>query len=324
MSKATKLSTGDKFGKWTVLNTPPVRDNRGALWYECECECGTKKPLKASYLTSQNASSCRTCAQRSGARRIRAAHDPEMVSGSLFGPWTVVCPGPNDNVKKLTWLCRCKCGNEQYRSKKDLNSCRRRGDSSCTECRSYGAPKKPSDRAGQRFGLWEALEEDLSSTKRAWLCVCHGSTCGGHRAVVQTHNLLSGKSTRCRKCASAESSENLRSKVGVGDIFGPFRVTDANRDEKGCVSCECMKCGLKTQRPAYILKNHGSCGQCTRFEGMYQIDSIPVSVESLATESVTANMLYLRIRAEGVRKGGEIPLRVLSPGWKPPKRNHAK
>lgn len=54
---------------------------------------------------------------------------------------------------------------------------------------------------GQRFGSWKVLYR-IDGTRKGrvlWLCICD---CGGTGAV-HGHNLTTGRSTRCRSCASS-------------------------------------------------------------------------------------------------------------------------
>lgn len=55
--------SGQRFGKWTVLNEAG-RDGRGeALWY-CQCDCGRTKKITGFSLRSGHSKSCLHCARK--------------------------------------------------------------------------------------------------------------------------------------------------------------------------------------------------------------------------------------------------------------------
>ena len=53
--------TGQKFGRWTVLEFHSVAKGGAKRWL-CRCECGTVKPVQASSLKRGESRSCKKCA----------------------------------------------------------------------------------------------------------------------------------------------------------------------------------------------------------------------------------------------------------------------
>lgn len=88
--------TGKRFGRLTVLGQSRRR-GASILWH-CQCDCGKELDVLGSSLRAGNAVSC-------GCRRI------VDITGMTFGRLTVL--GQAGVVKnKMTWRCRCVCGNE--------------------------------------------------------------------------------------------------------------------------------------------------------------------------------------------------------------------
>ena len=48
--------TGQKFGRWTVLEKAPSKNK--AVYWICQCECGEIKEVKAASLRSGKSKSC--------------------------------------------------------------------------------------------------------------------------------------------------------------------------------------------------------------------------------------------------------------------------
>lgn len=97
--------TGCVFGKLSIISyfgplRPEHPKNKQHAW-NCLCECGNSKVIKAHYLTSGNIKSC-GCSQGWYRDRID-------LSGSIYGKWTVIRRGEKDYY----WLCRCECGVEK-------------------------------------------------------------------------------------------------------------------------------------------------------------------------------------------------------------------
>ena len=105
--------TGQKFGRWTVLQRVP---NHGkAVYWLCECECGTRKEVKAAHLRSGASTSC-GCRQKEIAREWIQNNIGKRanLTGQKFNHLTALkCVGTNKSGTTL-WECECDCANHTH------------------------------------------------------------------------------------------------------------------------------------------------------------------------------------------------------------------
>lgn len=99
--KANDL-TGQKFGRWTILEKTDKRDSGSIVWL-CECECGTKKEIRGTSLVAGETKSC-GCIQKID------------IANQRFGKLIAIKPTEESDL----WLCKCDCGNEKIVSKRNL------------------------------------------------------------------------------------------------------------------------------------------------------------------------------------------------------------
>ncbi len=104
-----------RYGRWLVLGEAPSRcykkENGGFMrkrFLFCECECGVRREIGFSYLTSKASTQCKPCGQKSGGIKNRKYGLKEQ-----YGRWTVLF---NYIMKKnlVFCECRCKCGNTRF------------------------------------------------------------------------------------------------------------------------------------------------------------------------------------------------------------------
>lgn len=101
MAKKTKDLTGMCFGKWKVIKfAPDVVYPSGQIQKQwlCECECGTRRVVRATNLKSGLTKSC------------GCANEVDL-SGKTFGQLEVLNFAGYYNNRRW-WLCRCSCGKE--------------------------------------------------------------------------------------------------------------------------------------------------------------------------------------------------------------------
>ena len=96
---SSKDLTGKKFGLLTVVKRSDKR-SRGAILWECNCDCGTKGfYANGTKLKSHNTSSC-------GCLR-RKYRD---LTGQKFGLLTVIKKTDKRKHGYVLWECNCDCG----------------------------------------------------------------------------------------------------------------------------------------------------------------------------------------------------------------------
>lgn len=109
-TKNFKDITGQKFGRWTVLERAP-NDGIYVRW-KCRCECGTIRDVLSNSLLAGTSLSC-------GCYKADVAHELHFIdlTGQQFGFLTVIKRiGTRKNTTgggSPVWLCRCECGNEK-------------------------------------------------------------------------------------------------------------------------------------------------------------------------------------------------------------------
>ena len=99
------IQIGDKIERWTVLERIS-RNSR--TYYVCECECGTKKEVRADHLKAGKSKSC-GCLQK----EVVKENTRIDLTGQQFGHLTVIGPGikPETNHQRgAYWTCQCTCG----------------------------------------------------------------------------------------------------------------------------------------------------------------------------------------------------------------------
>ena len=103
--------TGQKFGRWTVLNITDKRTkNRSIIWH-CKCQCGNEKDVDSYTLRSGQSKSCGCLNKEKAAQRCRQTRLD--LTGKRFGKLVALYPIysglKNEHTK---WHCKCDCGNE--------------------------------------------------------------------------------------------------------------------------------------------------------------------------------------------------------------------
>lgn len=103
--------TGQKIGRWTVLER--VENENNCVKWKCQCECGEIRNVFANSLLNGTSLSC-------GCYKADRAHELNFddLTGMRVGILTVIERAKEDYVspngsKSPQWLCKCDCGNEK-------------------------------------------------------------------------------------------------------------------------------------------------------------------------------------------------------------------
>ena len=115
---ATEDLSGQRFGRWTVLEQAPTRyskcgKTRSIMWL-CRCDCGTVKSVGARALKTGMSTSC-GCFQKERVSEVLT----DDLTGQKFGYLTVLSRNgswrPKNGAKcgiRAVWHCVCDCGQE--------------------------------------------------------------------------------------------------------------------------------------------------------------------------------------------------------------------
>ena len=177
----------------------------------------------------------------------------EDLTGMRFGRLTAIGRTHNKNGR-VTWLCKCDCGNYTTVTAKHLAS---KAIMSC------GCLLKelqtPIDLEGKKFGRWKVLELSNKKSKHGdiyWKCECE---CGTIREVM-ARGLTSGKTTSCG-CYREEFNKK-RSDIS-GNRFGKLvaiKPTDRRNGTNKIWELKC-DCGNITYADTGNLRS-GSTRSC--------------------------------------------------------------
>ena len=109
--------TGKRFGRLVVLRrTEDMVSPSGSkdVTWECQCDCGNIKNVRASSLKSGRTKSCGCLEEESRRKKRKYSSD---LTGQKFGKLTVVSQAESvfdDNGKEIIqWNCNCECGNSK-------------------------------------------------------------------------------------------------------------------------------------------------------------------------------------------------------------------
>lgn len=167
--------TGQRFGRLVVLGKNQEKSGKNSYW-DCLCDCGNKKTISRSDLTSGHTKSC-------------GCLKTENLTGKRFGKLVAIENVGIDKWGHVIWKCKCDCGNETIVRGSSLTS----GDTISCGCSHF------LDITGQRFGKLTAIKMSKphctsgGNTLTTWECLCD---CG-NMVTVTLNDLRSGKTKSC-------------------------------------------------------------------------------------------------------------------------------
>lgn len=177
--------TGQRFGSLLVVNRAENK-NESVMW-NCKCDCGNDVIISSSSL-KKGKKSC-------GCIKIIPKNFIDLT-GQRFGRLLVIAQAEtiySGNQSKVTWKCKCDCGNEVVVKGNALKS---------GVTQSCGCIKKTDEYRnrvfgsllGQKFQKLTVLKSiGVENERRYWLCQC---SCGKKR-VASTYQLTSGEVYDC-------------------------------------------------------------------------------------------------------------------------------
>lgn len=193
--------TGEKFGRWTVLNRAENRYGGQAYWL-CECECGTQKEVSGTFLRNGRSQSC-GCLQR----ELLSQKSQDNLLNQNFGELKVI-----EQIRKnglIRWKCLCSCGETCIKRGVELKS----GETlSCPKCAHInGAKKIQEDLVGKVFGKLKVINATSRRSYRSqiWECLCE---CGNIKYV-------SGRDLKYSKILSCGCSSQSKGEYEIETIL---------------------------------------------------------------------------------------------------------
>lgn len=113
--------TGCTIGKLKVLN----KERKDKItYYNCECECGTKKLIRGDALTKKNPTLSCGCINPS-------RYKSKDITGKRYGLLTAIKYIGKDKDNNELWECKCDCENTVTRTKNSLRDSKRLSNCGC-------------------------------------------------------------------------------------------------------------------------------------------------------------------------------------------------
>ena len=210
MGKLVDL-TGRIFGQFTVIERVKIPGEHESHW-KCKCTCGNEIIVIAGNLKKGTSKSCGcTAHERSAAARVID------LTGKQFGALTVLYMNDRDFSSRISWHCKCECGNE---CDVDANNLSSEHTKSCG-CRRKEIPSElfSKDLTGQVFGYLTAIKPvGRKNSRIVWKCKC---SCGNY-INVSAASLLHGDTTSCgcrRMSYGEEQIQQILDKEGIKYLY---------------------------------------------------------------------------------------------------------
>ena len=107
--------TGQKFGKWLVLERVHKQTSNQAAYWKCQCECGAIHEIAGIDLRAGKTVQCKHCAGLEKKKYIKtrshSINHKQQEIGKRYGN-LVVIEFAYQTLGGSMWKCRCNCGNE--------------------------------------------------------------------------------------------------------------------------------------------------------------------------------------------------------------------
>lgn len=109
--------TGQRIGKWTVIEKSNKKATNYNTYWLCQCECGTMQEICGADLRRGKSLQCKHCAgiiagkNLSSIKRIKLLIQNNDEVGKVYGRLTVL-EKVEQTLGGSIWRCKCSCGNE--------------------------------------------------------------------------------------------------------------------------------------------------------------------------------------------------------------------
>jgi hypothetical protein len=210
--------TGRRFGQLTALRLVPAPKRT----WECRCDCGKKRVVTSSQLTSGCTTTCGCWLER---RRLR-------LVGLIFGKLTVISGvQKKTSTERTLFLCRCTCGKELQVNGSHLVN----GHTQSCGCIRKGAPQ-PHKR--KPFGVAH-LNVLLGNYRR-------NAQTKGHAFKLSTSQFEALVRGECRYCGCKPETELKRKGLLAGWYYNGVDRLDNRQGyvPNNVVSC-CRTCNFR-------------------------------------------------------------------------------
>jgi hypothetical protein len=118
-----KNMSGQRFGRWLVIERVGSDSGNGAAMWKCKCDCGNERIVNGTTLRRGHSKSC-------GCLRKETKSNQHTINliGQRIDRWTVVeragsrIREDGHASSEALWKCRCDCGNERIIGGSSLRS----------------------------------------------------------------------------------------------------------------------------------------------------------------------------------------------------------
>lgn len=205
---------GNKYGRLLVTHYS-YSDRYGNSYWQCLCDCGNVGVFRGSHLKNGTTRSC-------GCLLTDVNKNKSITKGKKYGKLTVLKEFGKNKYNRITYLCKCDCGNEIV---VDSNSLCRGNTKSCG-CLNL-VPHNKLNIIGEKYGKLLVVKEvgRTKTGKIKYLCKCD---CGNEKVVV-INELRRGDTKSCGCDTYRKGASSFAWKGGVNDLNLPLYETYANK-----------------------------------------------------------------------------------------------
>lgn len=229
-------SLGDKFRKWTIINTTRII-KRSTTHYLCQCECGTIQEISYISLRMNRSSKCKKCAGTSTYTQEEWDEKSNLYSGKIYGTTKILGIFTHPKYRKIYADCLCNCGRAFQRLFSNIIV---KNKTLCFVCSFSDTPKDPY--IGQKFGRKTVINV-INRKNITVQCECGAIKNTTYKD--QLRFLKDNINTACVDCTRKDRFKASEySSIHVGQKFGKRTIVDATiirRNKVPCVKtiCEC-------------------------------------------------------------------------------------